>query len=64
MPDTSVKFFNSVLNLVVSICGSDPQLKNQPVKLVHNKGDLDILLEGMLDDLFRVQHDLSREGTP
>jgi len=57
MPDESVEFFNSVLDLVVSVCGSDPQLKNQPVKLVHNKGDLDTLLESVSDDL-------GREGTP
>ena len=64
MPNESVDFLDGVLDLVVSVCGFDPQLKNQPVKLVYNKGDLDALLESMSDDLFCVHHDLGKRRNP
>ena len=58
VPDKGVNFFDSVLNLVVSVGGLDPQFKDKSVKLVYNKGDLDTLLESMSDDLFCVYHEL------
>lgn len=64
MPDKSVDFFDGVFNLVVSVCGFDPQLKNQPIKFVYNEGDLYTLLESVSDDLFCVHHDLGRERIP
>lgn len=57
MPDKSIDFVNGVFNLVVSVDRLDPQLEDQSVELVYHKGDLDTLLEGVFDDLFRVDHD-------
>ena len=58
MPHEGVYFFNRVLNFVICVGRLDPQLENQPVKLVDNECDLDALLESVADDLFCVDHEL------
>ena len=58
VPDKGVDFVNCVFDLVICIDWFDPQLEDEPVELVDNKGDPDALLKGVLYDLFCVDHEL------
>ena len=44
--------------LVVGVCGGQLQLHDETVHLVDADGDGQTLLDGMLDQPFRVQHHL------
>jgi len=64
VPNESVDFLDGVLNLVIGVGRLNPQLENQSVELVYNKGDLDALLKSVSDNLFCVYHDLEWTKSP
>jgi hypothetical protein len=58
LPDEGIYFFNSVLDLIVSVGWLDTQLENETVNFVDDKRDFDTLLQRMSQDVLGSDHKL------
>lgn len=61
LPEQTVDLIHNVAKFIISICGRQFQLHNQPVHLVDADGDGHTLLNCMFDQTLCVQHHLGRE---
>lgn len=62
LPEQSIDFIYDVTQFVISVCGRQLQLHDEPVHLVDADGDGHALLNRVFDEPFGVQHHLSRDG--